>query len=79
MKGRHEFGARMPRTDSPCTPDCPDRKVDCRVTCKRYADYAAKRADVYEKRREASLAKGPNGAKIAEQKAIKRRIKQRTR
>lgn len=36
----------------PCKRDCPDRTWDCKISCPKWAEYEAKKQEIYEKRLE---------------------------
>jgi hypothetical protein len=44
---------------SPCTPDCPDRKGGCAITCPKWQKYTVERQKIYDKRKQDCLVKYP--------------------
>ena len=50
----------MPRV-TVCPPDCPNRSMECRLTCKEYKEYRAAKEEEYKKRAKvyASQPTGP--------------------
>lgn len=53
--------------------DCPDRSMDCHITCKKWREYEQERNAEYDKRKIEAASRPEFG--IRQQRAIARRMK----